>query len=296
MRGRAQKDNQRRTSGGPTGKKERRAPARRFGPCGAETIPGPRDPPHRGAKTAQRGRQGAQGATRADPLPLGASKRADRRDESAHGAKGRERNTPPTAEDCAPWARSRNQAGQTNGKRQRRPPPRIRGRRGEHRRFYTRRQANHLTRLRGGPRKGNEAGSGMGAGCIVPAPMKQPANARMRGWDVPTPRKARPVPPAARFRGGTNKGSWGAVAGTGRVWEARRPPPPMHAARPSGRTGALAAGKSFCKIRLFRNARRSLVTYSARLRLWGLHHNLFGKAGFCERKVGRRPVPPRRRA
>ena len=75
MRRRAQTDNQRRTSGGPTGKKERRAPARRFGPCGAETIPGPRDPPHRGAKTAQRGRRGLLNAIFANrfpglPLPL----------------------------------------------------------------------------------------------------------------------------------------------------------------------------------------------------------------------------------
>lgn len=75
MRRRAQKDNQRRTSGGPTGKKERRASARRFGPCGAETIPGPRKPPHRGAKTAQRGRRGLLNAFFANrfpglPLPL----------------------------------------------------------------------------------------------------------------------------------------------------------------------------------------------------------------------------------
>ena len=198
-----------------------------FCPCEAISTRGTREPPHRGAKTAQRGRQGAESTPRADPLPFGVRQRCERGVESGFFGGAADTDAPTTAEDGRPHQKMRNQGRQTEPgaaapiyrRGWRRP-------RSERRIDYRAKPLTYNGRLAGGPRDDSKA-----AAELPPAQRAGGAGAAARhndcGWAVRRFEEppGSPVPPAGRFRGGTDKGSppagkWAAS------WAPRRPTTP----------------------------------------------------------------------
>lgn len=264
-----------------------------FRPCEAISEHGTREPPHEARKRLRGAARAPRTRTGPTPFPSACANDANE-GLKADFLVGPQTPTPrppprmggPTKK-CATKGAKRNQA------RQRPITAEAGGARGVNDASIT--AAKPLTyngRLAGGPRDDSKA-----AAELPPAQRAGGAGAAARhndcGWAVRRFEEppGSPVPPAGRFRGGTDRRSWGAGARTGGVGRRADRRPLCTPRAPADEPEPLPLGNLFAKSGF--NETRGIV-YLFR----GLEFacELFVKAGFCERKVGRRNVPPRRRA